>query len=101
MERRRAGHTTTVPGCRAALPSVALGGGTVFESPSSSPSPFEGVCAFRGHTMSAALRYEGAAQFRYRLLCSTLSGRPLRIDNIREGEDQPGLKGTVALAGKL
>lgn len=51
--------------------------------------------------MSAALRYEGAAQFRYRLLCSTLSGRPLRIDNIREGEDQPGLKGTVALAGKL
>ena len=29
------------------------------------------------------LRYEGAARFRQRLVLATLSGRPVRIDNIR------------------
>jgi len=32
------------------------------------------------------LRFEGAAQFRQRIVLSTLSGRPIRIDKIREAE---------------
>lgn len=37
------------------------------------------------------LKFEGSAQFRYRIVCSILSGRPIKITRIREGEDQPGL----------
>lgn len=39
------------------------------------------------------LIYEGCNYLRYRLLLSTLSGRPIRIINIRTKDDDPGLKG--------
>jgi len=38
------------------------------------------------------LRYKGSAQFRQRIVFATLSGRAVRIDDIRAGEDQVGLK---------
>ncbi|CAK9820768.1 Probable RNA 3'-terminal phosphate cyclase-like protein [Anthophora plagiata] len=38
------------------------------------------------------LIYEGCNYLRYRLLLSTLSGKPVRITNIRIKEDDPGLK---------
>ncbi|XP_029169505.1 RNA 3'-terminal phosphate cyclase-like protein [Nylanderia fulva] len=38
------------------------------------------------------LTYEGSNYFRYRLLLSTLSGKPVRITNIRTKDDNPGLK---------
>lgn len=39
------------------------------------------------------LIYEGCNYLRYRLLLSTLSGKPVRITNIRTKDDNPGLKG--------
>ncbi|XP_012264455.1 probable RNA 3'-terminal phosphate cyclase-like protein [Athalia rosae] len=36
--------------------------------------------------------YEGCNYFRYRLLLSTLSGKPVRITNIRVDDDDPGLR---------
>lgn len=39
-----------------------------------------------------ALRFEGCTHFRQRLVCSTLSGRPIRIDNIRARDQNPGLR---------
>lgn len=41
---------------------------------------------------SSVLRYTGAAHFRQRLILATLSGRAIRIDNIRSDEQQVGLK---------
>ncbi|KAF8072773.1 RCL1 [Scenedesmus sp. PABB004] len=38
------------------------------------------------------LRFTGCAHFRQRLLLSTLSGRAIRIDDIRAGEQSPGLR---------
>ncbi|KAF3423474.1 hypothetical protein E2986_10603 [Frieseomelitta varia] len=38
------------------------------------------------------LMYEGCNYMRYRLLLSTLSGKPVRIINIRIKDDDPGLK---------
>ncbi|KAK9293642.1 hypothetical protein QLX08_011470 [Tetragonisca angustula] len=38
------------------------------------------------------LMYEGCNYLRYRLLLSTLSGKPVRIINIRIKDDDPGLK---------
>jgi hypothetical protein len=47
--------------------------------------------AFRPCQMST-LRYEGCAQFRQRIVVSTLSGRPLVIKGIRAEEEAPGLR---------
>lgn len=41
------------------------------------------------------LHYEGSNYLRYRLLLSTLSGKPVRIEEIRTNEDDPGLRGYV------
>ena len=38
------------------------------------------------------LRFEGAQCLRQRLVCATLLGRPLRIDNIRSTDENPGLR---------
>ena len=38
------------------------------------------------------LKYKGAQQFRQRILLATLSGRPVRIDGIRETHEQVGLR---------
>lgn len=38
------------------------------------------------------LRFEGSTQLRQRLICSTLSSRPIRIDRIREHDQNPGLR---------
>ena len=40
----------------------------------------------------SSLRFEGCQAFRYRLVASILSGKPLRIDNIREKDEFPGLQ---------
>lgn len=38
------------------------------------------------------LKYKGAKQFRQRILLATLSGRAVRIDGIRENDEQVGLR---------
>lgn len=38
------------------------------------------------------LRFEGSEHFRQRLICSTLSGKPIRIDSIRSDDENPGLR---------
>lgn len=38
------------------------------------------------------LRFRGAEQFRQRLVLSTLTGRPIRIDGIRTDAQSPGLQ---------
>ncbi len=38
------------------------------------------------------LRFRGSSNFRQRLLFSTLSGKPIRIDDIRAGDQNPGLR---------
>lgn len=38
------------------------------------------------------LRFQGAEHFRQRLVFSTLSGRPIRIDGIRPHAESPGLQ---------
>ncbi|XP_011303786.1 probable RNA 3'-terminal phosphate cyclase-like protein [Fopius arisanus] len=41
---------------------------------------------------SNVLSYEGCNYLKYRLLLSTLSGKPVRIEDIRTNHDDPGLK---------
>ena len=43
--------------------------------------------------MAADLTYEGCNFFRLRLVLATLSGKSVKIKNIRANEDDPGLKG--------
>ena len=43
--------------------------------------------------MAADLSFEGCNFFRQRLVLATLSGKSIRIKNIRAHEDDPGLKG--------
>ncbi|KIY96878.1 hypothetical protein MNEG_11082, partial [Monoraphidium neglectum] len=38
------------------------------------------------------LRFKGSQQFRQRLVFATLSGRPIRIDDIRTRDSSPGLR---------
>ncbi|KAF2076023.1 hypothetical protein CYY_002683 [Polysphondylium violaceum] len=38
------------------------------------------------------LKYQGSTHFRQRVICSTLSGRPIRITNIRDQDEKPGLR---------
>eukprot|EP01041_Mallomonas_annulata_P001907 gene1907-3688_t len=38
-----------------------------------------------------SLRYQGCAQFRQRIVLSALSGKKLRIDKIREDDENPGM----------
>jgi len=38
------------------------------------------------------LRFEGAAHFRQRIVCSTLCGKSIKIDNIRVADESPGLR---------
>ncbi|CAK4290458.1 unnamed protein product [Aphanomyces euteiches] len=40
---------------------------------------------------SGTLKFQGCAHFRQRLICSTLSGRRIRIDNIRSESEEPGI----------
>lgn len=40
-----------------------------------------------------ALSYRGCNYMKYRLLLSTLSGKPVTITNIRLNADEPGAKG--------
>ena len=37
--------------------------------------------------------YEGCNYLRYRLILSTLSGKPVKIEDIRSQHDDPGIKG--------
>ena len=43
--------------------------------------------------MAADLTYQGCNFYRQRLILSTLSGKSLKIKNIRAYDDDPGLKG--------
>ena len=47
--------------------------------------------------MAADLLYEGCNFLRQRLVLATLSGKSVKIKNIRALDDDPGLKGTVSL----
>lgn len=38
------------------------------------------------------LRFKGSEHFRQRLVCSTLAGKPIRIDDIRAQDENPGLR---------
>ena len=44
--------------------------------------------------MAADLSFEGCNFLRQRLVLATLSGKSVKIKNIRTIEDDPGLKGT-------
>lgn len=38
------------------------------------------------------LKFQGCSHFRQRLVCATLSGKKIRISNIRDEDEDPGLK---------
>lgn len=38
-----------------------------------------------------SLRFEGSTHFRQRLICATLSGKKIRITNIRDDSETPGV----------
>lgn len=38
------------------------------------------------------LKLRGSASFRQRVVLATLAGRPLRLDEIRENDEAPGLR---------
>ena len=42
--------------------------------------------------MGSILKFQGAQNFRQRLLFSTISGRAIRIDDIRTQDENPGLR---------
>lgn len=39
--------------------------------------------------------FEGCSNFRIRIILSLLSGKPVKIKNIRSQENEPGLKGKI------
>ena len=39
----------------------------------------------------SSLRFEGSLGFKHRLVCAVLSGRPIKIDNIRADSKNPGI----------
>ncbi len=43
-------------------------------------------------TANQPLRFRGCAHFRQRIVMSTLSGKRIRIDNIRDSDENPGLR---------
>ncbi len=43
------------------------------------------------------LKYKGSNYLRQRLVLSTLSSKPTRIYEIRDKEDEPGLKGVLVI----
>lgn len=43
--------------------------------------------------MSNILKFEGYNYLRQRLILSTLSGKPIRIEKIRSDDENPGLRG--------
>lgn len=45
--------------------------------------------------------FEGCSNFRTRIILSLLSGKPVKIRNIRSQENEPGLKGTFLLTQNL
>ena len=47
--------------------------------------------------MAADLTYEGCNFYRQRLILSTLSGKSVKIKNIRAYDDNPGLQGMAFL----
>lgn len=51
--------------------------------------------------MAADLTYEGCNFFRQRLVLATLSGKSVKIKNIRAIEDDPGLKGDAFFVNKM
>ena len=51
--------------------------------------------------MAADLTYEGCNFFRQRLVLATLSGKSVKIKNIRAIEDDPGLRGNVLKVKKF
>lgn len=46
--------------------------------------------------MPRAVRCKGSKLFRWRIVASILSGRPIRIDGIRHKDEKPGLRGLHA-----
>jgi len=44
--------------------------------------------------MGEILHKEGATLFRHRIVCATLSGRSIRITNIRANDESPGVQRT-------
>jgi RNA 3'-terminal phosphate cyclase-like protein len=41
---------------------------------------------------SSVLHFKGTKNFRQRLICSLLSGRPIKIENIRDRDERPGMR---------
>ena len=39
------------------------------------------------------INFKGCSHFRQRIICSTLSGKPIRISDIRAKSEEPGIKG--------
>ncbi len=38
------------------------------------------------------LRFRGSQCFRQRIVCATIAGKPIRIDDIRSDDENPGLR---------
>ncbi len=43
------------------------------------------------------LVFEGCSHFRQRVICSTLTGKPIKIDGIRANDSHPGLRGSIEI----
>lgn len=55
------------------------------------PQPKKSAASSASTRQGATLRLRGCAHFRQRLVCATLSGRPVVIEDIRSEDDAPGL----------
>jgi len=45
---------------------------------------------------AATLNYSGHLHFRHRLVLAVLSGKAIKIDKIRPGDKNPGLRGMLS-----
>lgn len=60
---------------------------------SSSDVPMSSIVVVPASTSRVEyVRFKGCKQFRERLVCATLSGRPIRIDEIRALDEHPGIR---------
>ena len=50
------------------------------------------MCDARASLLLGMLKFRGSQHLRQRLICATLSGKAIRIEGIRERDQNPGLR---------
>lgn len=72
-------------------------------SAGTNPYDFSLICFAMSITTAAnsLLRFSGHENLRNRVVLSIISGKPVRIDNIRSDDKEPGLRGKIHFGTRM